>query len=126
MQLYRANVCDTPVCPFAGGGLRSEAAEGLLVQAGVIIDRGPFASVRERWPQAAMTQLSAGILIPGLIDTHVHYPQVRVTAGLVTSDRGLRHAPGPEAAIARMFAQGIPRRHCGGVDPGRADAAAIG
>lgn len=82
MTIYRATVLDTPDNPFTGGVLRSEADAGLAVDGGLIVDRGPFAAVRSRRPSDDVVDLRAGPLLPGLIDTHVHYPQLRVIGAL--------------------------------------------
>ena len=82
MTIYRGTVLDTPESPFAGGVLRAEADAGVAVEAGVIVDRGPFARVRAARPVDEVVELAGGVLLPGLVDTHVHFPQVRVIAGL--------------------------------------------
>ncbi|CCH79264.1 putative guanine deaminase [Nostocoides japonicum T1-X7] len=82
-MIIRATVLDTPDDPFAGGVLRAEDDCGILVeQAGVIGERGPFASVRADHPEEEVVDLRDGVLLPGLVDTHVHFPQVRVIGGL--------------------------------------------
>ncbi len=82
MRIYRATVFDTPTSPFEGNGLRSDADAGLAVQDGVIVARGPFVDVRTSHPDAEVVDLREGLLLPGLVDTHVHYPQVRVIGAL--------------------------------------------
>jgi guanine deaminase len=82
MTLYRAQVIDTPEDPFSGGALRCDADAGLLVDGGVIVARGGFADLRRRHPEADVVELPDGILLPGLVDTHVHFPQVRVIGAL--------------------------------------------
>ena len=82
MTLYRAQVIDTPDDPFTGGALRCDADAGLLVTDGVIADRGAFADLRRRHPDADVVALPDGILLPGLVDTHVHFPQIRVIGAL--------------------------------------------
>lgn len=82
MRIFRAQILDTPDDPFAGGVLRSDADAALLVDDGQILERGQFGDIRARNPAAAVTDLRAGILLPGLVDTHVHYPQLRVIGGL--------------------------------------------
>ena len=77
MHIYRARVFDTPNDPFAGGVLRSESDIALVVDEGLIVARSDFAEARSQHPEAEVSDLRAGVLIPGLIDTHVHYPQVR-------------------------------------------------
>ncbi len=82
MIIYRAPVCDSPVSPFTGGALRASDDAGLAVDGGSILDRGPFPQMSQRHPDAEVVDLRAGLLLPGLIDTHVHYPQLRVIGGL--------------------------------------------
>lgn len=82
MTLVRARVMDTPDDPFAGGVLRSEEDAGLLVVDGTIAARGSFASLRAAHPDEEVLHLPDGVLLPGFVDTHVHYPQVRVIGSL--------------------------------------------
>lgn len=81
-MLVRAHVMDTPDDPFAGGVLRHEEDAGLLVVDGVIHDRGTYAALRTAHPDAEVVDLRGGVLLPGFVDTHVHYPQVRVIGSL--------------------------------------------
>ncbi|MBO1767346.1 guanine deaminase [Allobranchiibius sp. GilTou38] len=82
MTLYRATVLDTPQDPFAGGRLRAEQDGGLLVRDGTILARGGFAQLRRDHPGEPIETLDGGLLLPGFVDTHVHYPQVRAIGGL--------------------------------------------
>ena len=82
MTLFRAAVLDTPHSPFAGGALRTEEDCGLLVEHGVITARGPFPRVSRDHPGEEVLDLREGLVLPGLVDTHVHFPQVRVIGGL--------------------------------------------
>jgi guanine deaminase len=82
MTIYRGTILDTPDDPFTGGALRAEADAGLLVRDGVILDRGPFVEVRAHYLDDNVVDLTGGMVLPGLIDTHVHYPQVRAIGGL--------------------------------------------
>ncbi len=83
MTIYRAQVLDAPEDPFRGGTLRAEADAGLLVTAdGQIADRGPFAEVRARHGTEPVSELTDGVLLPGFVDTHVHFPQARIIGGL--------------------------------------------
>lgn len=80
--LFRCSVMDVPGDPFAGVELRSESDAGLLVQDGTIVARAPYQQVRDGHPDAEVLDLRDGILLPGMVDTHVHFPQVRVIGGL--------------------------------------------
>ena len=82
MTLVRARVMDAPDDPFAGGVLRHDADAGLLVSDGVVAARGPFAELRAAHPEEEVLDLRDGVLLPGFVDTHVHYPQVRVIGSL--------------------------------------------
>jgi guanine deaminase len=75
--IYRARVFDTPANPFDGGRLRADSDTALVVEDGLITARTDFASARASHPDAEVVDLRAGVLIPGLVDTHVHFPQVR-------------------------------------------------
>jgi guanine deaminase len=83
MTIYSAAVVDTPGDPFAGdpaGALAQD--EALLVRDGVIAARGPLAALRAAHPGEPVTRLDGGLLVPGFVDTHVHYPQLRAIGGL--------------------------------------------
>jgi guanine deaminase len=83
VTIYRAHVLDAPENPFRGGALRADADAGLLVTAdGRIADRGSFAEVQARHASEPVSKLTDGLLLPGFVDTHVHFPQARVIGGL--------------------------------------------
>ena len=82
MTIYRARVLDTPEDPFAGGVLRSEDDCAVAVRGGVIVARGTLSEARAADPDGLVVDLRDGYLLPGLVDTHVHYPQVRVIGAL--------------------------------------------
>ena len=83
MTIYAGTVVDTPGDPFAGdpaGALRQD--EALLVRDGVIAARGSLAALRTAHPGEPVTRLDGGLLVPGFVDTHVHFPQIRAIGGL--------------------------------------------
>jgi guanine deaminase len=86
MTLYRSTVVDTVGNPFRSedptGTLRAEDDGALLVRDGVIVARGSYAGLRAEHPDEEVEDLTGGLLLPGFVDTHVHYPQVRAIAGL--------------------------------------------
>jgi guanine deaminase len=82
MTLYRAQVLDTPDDPFAGALLRSDADAGLLVRDGAIVERAGYAHLAARHPDEPTVDLSEGLLLPGFVDTHVHFPQLRAIGAL--------------------------------------------
>lgn len=82
-ELLRAPLFHTPRNPF----LQDRALEchwdgGLLIRDGRIAAAGDFETVRAANPEATTADLRGGFLLPGLIDTHIHFPQLRVLGGL--------------------------------------------
>ncbi len=67
-------------------GLEDEAAYhyiedgALLVEAGRIARLGDYAEIRAAHPDAAVDDHRPHLLLPGFIDTHIHYPQTQVVA----------------------------------------------
>jgi guanine deaminase len=84
VTLYRGPVLDTPSNPFLVGpdALSAESDAAIVVRDGVIRDRGAYADLARKHRDEDVVDLREGVLLPGLVDTHVHYPQVRVIAGL--------------------------------------------
>jgi len=82
MTLYRGTFIDTPENPFDGAGLRVGSDTGLLVEDGLIVARGPFAELRQAHPAEQVVDLRDGVVLPGFVDTHVHFPQIRAVGGL--------------------------------------------
>ena len=82
MTIFRGTVLDTPEDPFTGGALRVDDDAGLLVRDGGVVARAPYAEVRRAHPDEDVVDLREGLLLPGFVDNHVHFPQVRVIGGL--------------------------------------------
>jgi guanine deaminase len=82
MTIFRGAFLDTPDSPFEGGKLRAEVDGAVRVQDGVIVERGGFSAVRRAHPDEDVVDLSDGLVLPGFVDTHVHFPQVRMIGAL--------------------------------------------
>ncbi|MGZ4430000.1 MAG: amidohydrolase family protein, partial [Nocardioidaceae bacterium] len=83
MTIYAATVVDTPGDPFAGDPGDALAEDGgLLVRDGVIRGRGSLPALHDAHPGEPATHLDGGLLVPGFVDTHVHFPQIRAIGGL--------------------------------------------
>jgi guanine deaminase len=83
MTIYAGTIVDTPGDPFAGDPAAALAEEGaLLVRDGVIRARGMLAALQAIHPGEPVTRLDGGLLVPGFVDTHVHFPQIRAIGGL--------------------------------------------
>jgi guanine deaminase len=74
-DLYRAGIMHTPTNVF-DGRLESWSDGGLIVEDGCVAELTDFETARQRWPQATLYDLRPGILLPGFVDTHVHFPQL--------------------------------------------------
>ena len=82
MKVFRGTFLDIPRSPFTGGHLRSEADLALVVDDdGVIVAREPYTASFHAEPDEVV-DLREGLVLPGFVDTHVHYPQVRAIGGL--------------------------------------------
>ncbi len=83
MTLFLGTFLDTPDATAPSGvGLRAEAGAALRVVDGVITERGPAAELRASHPDDEIVDLREGLVLPGLVDTHVHFPQVRAIGAL--------------------------------------------
>lgn len=81
-ELLRAPLFHAPRNLFREGRLEAFSDGGLLIRAGRLADCGDYAAVRGRNPDAAATGLRGGFILPGFIDTHVHFPRMRVLGAL--------------------------------------------
>lgn len=59
----------------APDAVRHEADGLLVVEAGRVLGRGAYAEVAPRFPGLAVERID-GLIVPGFIDAHVHYPQL--------------------------------------------------
>ena len=69
--------------PYKHVGCEQEAAryipDGLLlIEDGIIRAFGPFAELAARYPDQPVTHIKDRLILPGFIDGHIHFPQVRV------------------------------------------------
>jgi guanine deaminase len=80
VTVFRGTFLDTPTSPFTGGHLRSESDLALVVEDGVIVAREPFSAAYHG--DEEVVDLREGLVLPGFVDTHVHFPQVRAIGGL--------------------------------------------
>ena len=83
MTVVRGTFLDTPSGDSAVGAELREASEAALrVVDGTIVDRGSWHELRRRHTDDDVLDLREGLVLPGLVDTHVHYPQLRITGAL--------------------------------------------
>ncbi|GIW23836.1 guanine deaminase [Meiothermus sp.] len=83
MIILRGLIVHTPKNPFReAGALQAFSDGGLAFREGRILALGSFAEVRAQFPNASVQDCRGGVLLPGLVDTHVHYPQTRVIGAM--------------------------------------------
>ena len=110
MTIFHGTFLDVPDSPFSGGTLRT--ADALLVRDGVIAGRGTLAELQHSHPGEQLVDLTAGLVLPGFVDTHVHFPQVRMIGalGMPLLDWLERSALPEEARLADVdYAGGVAR-----------------
>ncbi|MEO8026001.1 MAG: guanine deaminase, partial [Bryobacteraceae bacterium] len=74
-ELLRARVLHTPRNPFAAAdACESFDDGGLLVSAGRIRAVGDYAALQSAHPNAETRDLRGGLLLPGFVDAHTHFP----------------------------------------------------
>ena len=103
MQVVRAQVMHTPRDPFGeGDALEAFSDGGLAFADGRIEAVGSFDEVRRAYPDARVRDERDAILLPGFVDTHVHFPQLAIMGamGLGLLDWLERYALPEEARMA--------------------------
>ncbi len=66
--------------PFVEGPKAAHLTEGLVVEAGRIIDLGTAQTLRRRHPGAKLTDYGTALISAGFVDAHMHYPQTAIIA----------------------------------------------
>jgi guanine deaminase len=99
-ELLRAPLFHTPRNPFReSSALESYPDGGLLIRDGRVAGCGDYGTLRDAHPEVPAVDLRGGFLLPGFIDTHIHFPQLRVLGGLGRSLLDwLEHCALPEEA----------------------------
>ena len=113
-ELLRAPLFHTPRNPFQEDhALEGFADGGLLIRDGRIAACGEYGTLRDAHPDARSVDLRGGFLLPGFVDTHIHFPQLRVLGSLGRSLLDwLEHCALPEEArlADQACACGVARR----------------
>lgn len=83
MGIFRATLFHTPKNPFKESQALIGFEDGALaVSQGRIVECGDYAEISSAWPAAPVRDLRGRFILPGFVDTHIHYPQVRILGGL--------------------------------------------
>jgi len=116
VTIFHGTFLDVPESPFTGAELRTASA--LLVRDGAVAGRGELADLRGRHPDEQLVELTEGLVLPGFVDTHVHFPQVRMIGalGMPLLDWLERSALPEEARLADVeYARGVARDFVSGL-----------
>jgi guanine deaminase len=86
-DLFRATIFHTPENPFSfdvsdARSLTCFEDGGLLVRGGRIVACGDYGEIRAAHPGAMTIDWRGGFLLPGFVDTHVHFPQLRIIGAM--------------------------------------------
>jgi guanine deaminase len=81
--IVRAQVAHTPRNPFEHENALETFLDGAVAfSAGRFLACGGYGSVRADYPDAEVVDARGAILLPGFVDCHVHYPQIRVIGAM--------------------------------------------
>jgi guanine deaminase len=82
--IVRGNVLHTPRNPFLGEPALESFQDGAVAfdRDGRILTTGSFSDVRRVHGDAHLEDSQGAFLLPGLIDTHVHFPQIAIIGAM--------------------------------------------
>ncbi|QGP79214.1 guanine deaminase [Sphingobium sp. CAP-1] len=76
VRAFRGEILSVPHDPLTRPDAVRHEPDGLLVvEDGVIVARGPYGDLAPRYADVPVETLP-GLIVPGFIDAHVHYPQM--------------------------------------------------
>lgn len=80
--IIRAQLMHTPTSPFVEDDALQHWSDGAVAFADTILAVGSFDEVRREHPDASVIDARDSVLLPGLVDVHVHYPQVHMIGAM--------------------------------------------
>lgn len=76
LKAYRGEILSVPHDPrHRPDAVRYDSDGLLVVEDGIIVARGAYADLADRY-QSILVESLAGLIVPGFVDAHVHYPQM--------------------------------------------------
>jgi guanine deaminase len=109
IKAYHAELLSVPEDPLQGGTVRHHADGLMVVENGLVIAFGDHTDLAPRFTDVPVEHID-GLIVPGFVDCHVHYPQTdRIAAhGEQLLEWLERHIFPAEAAFAdRAHADGV-------------------
>ncbi len=83
IEILRSAIFHTPRNPFTDAkALVAQSDGGLAIDDGRIAMCDDYSVVSAAYPEAPVRDLRGGCILPGFVDTHIHYPQIRILGGL--------------------------------------------
>src|SRR4051794_40633723 len=81
MKAYRGEILSVPDDPaVVGANAIRHFEDGLLVvEDGLVLACGPCADLADNFADVPAEKLN-GLIVPGFVDAHVHYPQIECIA----------------------------------------------
>ncbi|GAA3710685.1 guanine deaminase [Sphingomonas cynarae] len=75
IHAFRAELLSVPDDP-AHGGIPVHHPDGLMVvEDGLVVAFGAFADLGDRFADVPIEHFPGGMIVPGFVDAHIHYPQ---------------------------------------------------
>jgi guanine deaminase len=82
-EIFRSTLFHTPRNAFHESKALEYFEDGAIaIENGRILATDDYSTVAKAYPQARVEDRRGGFILPGLIDTHIHFPQVRIIGGL--------------------------------------------
>ena len=79
VDLYRGEIFYLTDSPLDKETFYTYIADGaLVVSEGHILESGPYSGMWQKYPQAFLHDYSGMIIMPGMIDAHIHFPQLNI------------------------------------------------
>ena len=74
VRAFRAELLSVPEDPARGGAIRHHRDGLMVVENGIVVAFGDHQALAPRFSGVPVERL-AGLVVPGFVDTHIHYPQ---------------------------------------------------
>jgi guanine deaminase len=80
VHVFRGDILHFVADPYVKGNKAHQYIPdgGLVVENGIVKETGPFGSMKKKHPRAEIHDYSSRLIVPGFIDTHIHYPQTEM------------------------------------------------